>query len=320
MRFIMIAVLIDMMSIGVIVPVLPLLVGRFTVDPTEQALWYGVVAFAYSAANFFGAPILGAMSDRYGRRPVLLLGFCGLALNFFATALATQLWVLVAVRLMGGLMQANAAVANAYVADISTPEQRAKRFGMLGAMFGLGFIIGPVMGGLLGGIDLRLPFFASGVLALLNLLYGYFVLPESLPVERRRAVTWSSANPITSLKKLGQLEGIGSLVLVIALSNLAQSGGGPGGKAVGSAMGKWAFKGKKAAAGADIAAEFAQFDSKGAQGKGLGAARAMQVHPDAGAYAGMALGVQALLASLLIPLAVPLFVSLLPALQRLFQP
>jgi DHA1 family tetracycline resistance protein-like MFS transporter len=119
-------------------------------------------------------------------------------------------------------MQANAAVANAYVADISAPEERAKRFGMLGAMFGLGFIIGPVMGGLLGGIDLRLPFFAAGVLAMLNLLYGYFVLPESLPVERRRAVTWGSANPITSLKKLGQLEGIGSLVLVIALSNLAQ--------------------------------------------------------------------------------------------------
>lgn len=222
MRFIMITVLIDMMSIGVIVPVLPLLIGQFTADPTEQALWYGVVAFAYSAANFFGAPILGAMSDRFGRRPVLLLGFCGLALNFFATALATQLWVLIAVRLLGGLMQANAAVANAYVADISAPEERAKRFGMLGAMFGLGFIIGPVMGGLLGGIDLRLPFFAAGVLAMLNLLYGYFVLPESLPVERRRAVTWSAANPITSLKKLGQLEGIGSLVLVIALSNLAQ--------------------------------------------------------------------------------------------------
>ncbi len=222
MRFILITVLIDMLSIGLIVPVLPILVGSFTTDPTERALWYGVVAFAFSIANFFGSPILGALSDRYGRRPVLLIGFCGLALNFFATALATQLWMLIAVRLVGGAMQANAAVANAYVADITAPENRAKRFGQLGAMFGIGFIIGPVMGGLLGGIDLRLPFFAAGTLALINLLYGYFVLPESLPLSQRRAVTWASANPIASLRQLSQLKGVGSLVAVIALSSLAQ--------------------------------------------------------------------------------------------------
>jgi MFS transporter, DHA1 family, tetracycline resistance protein len=180
------------------------------------------VAFAFSLANFFGAPLLGALSDRYGRRPVLLLGFCGLALNFFATALATQLWMLIAVRLVGGAMQANAAVANAYVADITPAEDRARRFGLLGAMFGIGFIVGPVMGGLLGGIDLRLPFFAAGALALLNLLYGYFVLPESLPPSKRRSVTWSSVNPIAALTQLGQLRGVGPLVVVIALSNLAQ--------------------------------------------------------------------------------------------------
>ncbi len=222
MRFILITVLIDMLSIGLIVPVLPILVGSFTSDPTERALWYGVVAFAFSIANFFGSPILGALSDRYGRRPVLLIGFCGLALNFFATALATQLWMLIAVRLVGGAMQANAAVANAYVADITAPENRSKRFGQLGAMFGIGFIIGPVMGGLLGGIDLHLPFFAAGTLALVNLLYGYFVLPESLPLSQRRPVTWASANPIASLKQLSQLKGVGSLVAVIALSSLAQ--------------------------------------------------------------------------------------------------
>ena len=222
MRFILITVLIDMVSIGLIVPVLPALVGSFTADATERALWYGVVAFAFSLSSFFGSPILGALSDRFGRRPVLLLGFSGLALNFFATALATQLWVLIAVRMVGGAMQANAAVANAYVADISAPEQRAKRFGQLGAMFGIGFILGPVMGGLLGGIDLHLPFFVAGALALVNLLYGYFVLPESLPLSQRRPVTWASANPITSLRKLSQLKGVGSLVLVIALSNLAQ--------------------------------------------------------------------------------------------------
>jgi MFS transporter, DHA1 family, tetracycline resistance protein len=222
MRFILVTVLIDMISIGLIVPVLPTLVGTFTNDPTERALWYGVVAFAFSIANFFGSPILGALSDRYGRRPVLLLGFCGLALNFFATALATHLWVLIAVRLVGGAMQANAGVANAYVADITAPEDRAKRFGLLGAMFGIGFIVGPVMGGFLGEINLQLPFYVAGTFALINLLYGYFVLPESLPKDKRRMVTLASANPIASLTKLSQLKGVGSLVAVIALSGLAQ--------------------------------------------------------------------------------------------------
>ena len=222
MRFILITVLIDMTSIGLIVPVLPILVGSFTSNPTERALWYGVVAFAFSIANFFGSPILGALSDRFGRRPVLLLGFCGLALNFFATALSTTLWVLIAVRLVGGAMQANAAVANAYVADITPPEERAKRFGMLGAMFGIGFIVGPVAGGLLGGINLHLPFFAAGTLALLNLGYGVFVLPESLPPEQRRAFGWKSANPFASLYDLSQLKGVGLLVAVILCSALAQ--------------------------------------------------------------------------------------------------
>jgi len=222
MRFILLAVLIDMVSIGLIVPVLPALVGSFTISPADQSLWFGVVMFAFGIANFFGAPLLGALSDHYGRRPVLLLGFCGLALNFFATALSTELWVLIAVRLVGGAMQANAAVANAYVADITPPEQRAKRFGMLGAMFGLGFIIGPALGGLLGSINLQLPFFVAGSLALVNLLYGYFVLPESLPQERRRPFRWSSANPINTLRSLARLEGVGLLILVVGCTGLAQ--------------------------------------------------------------------------------------------------
>ena len=222
MPFIMITVFIDMMAIGLIVPVLPPLVGSFTSSQAEQAYWYGVVAVAFGLANFFGAPILGALSDRYGRRPVLLLGFCGLALNFFATALATALWMLIAVRLVGGAVQANAAVANAYVADITPPEERARRFGLLGAMFGLGFIAGPVVGGLLGAIDLRLPFFAAGALALANLLYGWLVLPESLPVERRHAFDWRAANPLTALQELTRLKGIGMLVAVLACTGLAQ--------------------------------------------------------------------------------------------------
>jgi len=222
MPFIMLTALIDMISIGLIIPVLPALVGSFTGSQADQAFWYGVVTFAFGVANFFGSPILGALSDCYGRRPVLLIGFCGFALNFFFTALATSLWMLVAVRLVGGAMQANMSVANAYVADITPPQERAKRFGMMGAMFGIGFILGPVMGGLLGAVDLQLPFFVAGSLAMLNLLYGYFVLPESLPADRRRAFEWKSANPVSSLRGLAQLKGAGRLVAVIACSGLAQ--------------------------------------------------------------------------------------------------
>ena len=222
MRFVMFTVLIDMLSIGVIVPVLPALVGGFTSSPNEQTYWYGVITFSFSLASFFASPLLGALSDRYGRRPILLIGFCGLAINFFMTALASALWMLVASRVIGGAMQANAAVCNAYVADITPPEERAKRFGLLGAMFGIGFILGPVIGGVLGGIDLRLPFFFSGGLSLLNLAYGYFVLPESLPVERRRPLKWQQANPFASLKALAQLKGVGLLMGVIACANLAQ--------------------------------------------------------------------------------------------------
>jgi DHA1 family tetracycline resistance protein-like MFS transporter len=222
MPFILVTVLIDMVSIGLIIPVLPPLVGTFTGSQAEQAWWYGAVMLAFGIANFFGAPILGALSDRYGRRPVLLIGFSGLALGFFVTAMATALWMLIVVRLFSGAMQANAAVANAYMADITPPAERTRRFGLLGAMFGLGFILGPVMGGLLGAINLHLPFYVAGVLALLNWLYGYFVLPESLPRERRSAFAWRKANPIASLRGLAALQGIGPLVIVLALSALAQ--------------------------------------------------------------------------------------------------
>ena len=222
MRFIMLAVLIDMLAVGIIVPVLPAMVGRFTTDPSEQAFWYGVIAAVYALSQFVAAPILGALSDRFGRRPVLLLGFCGIAINFFTTALATSIAMLVASRIVGGAMQANAAVANAYVADITAPADRAKRFGMLGAMFGIGFILGPVVGGLLGGIDLRLPFFLAGGLALANLAYGYFVLPESLAPAQRRPVNWWRANPLSSFKQLVALRGVGLLVGVLGFAALAQ--------------------------------------------------------------------------------------------------
>ncbi len=223
MPFIMITVLIDMMAIGLIVPVLPGLVGSFTASQTEQAWWYGAVTLSFSFANFVSSPVIGALSDRHGRRPVLLVGFCALGLSFFTTALATALWVLIVVRLFSGAMQSNISVANAYVADITAKEDRARRFGQLGAMFGIGFILGPVIGGLLGARDLHLPFYVAGGLAMVNLVYGWFVLPESLPVERRRPVDWATAlNPVRSLASLGRLHGIGPLLAVIALAALSQ--------------------------------------------------------------------------------------------------
>ena len=222
MPFIMLAVLIDMAAIGVIVPVLPVLVASFSANQADQAYWYGVVAVAFGAANFLGSPLLGALSDRYGRRPVLLLGFMGLGISFFGIAFTDTLWGLIVVRTLGGVMQGNIAIANAYVADISSPEQRAKRFGLLGAMMGVGFIIGPVVGGLMGAINLHLPYYLAGSLTLLNLLYGYFVLPESLPMDKRKPFAWRDANPIKALRGLAQLRGVGPLVGVVALSGLAQ--------------------------------------------------------------------------------------------------
>jgi MFS transporter, DHA1 family, tetracycline resistance protein len=222
MSFILITVLIDMIAIGLIFPVLPHLVGTLTASAREQTFWFGAMTLAFGIANFVGAPILGALSDRFGRRPVLLLGIAGLALGFFVTALATALSMLVAVRLFTGAVQANIAVANAYVADISSAEDRARRFGLLGAMFGIGFTLGPVMGGLLGALDIRWPFFAAGALALLNGAYGWFVLPESLPAERRRPFEWRRAHPFAAWSGLARLEGVGPLVIAIAMTSLAQ--------------------------------------------------------------------------------------------------
>lgn len=222
MPFIMVTVLLDMMSIGIIAPVLPKLIGSFMDSGAGTSIGYGAAQAAFAIAQFFSAPILGALSDRYGRRPVLLLGLLGMGVNFLVTALATEFWMLLAVRLMGGAVCANIAVANAYVADITEPKDRAKNYGLLGAMFGLGFILGPVTGGLLGDHDLHWPFFLSGALCLLNCAYGYFVLPESLPQERRRDFQLARVNPFSSLARLRELQGVETLMWIMGLSILAQ--------------------------------------------------------------------------------------------------
>jgi DHA1 family tetracycline resistance protein-like MFS transporter len=220
--FIMLTSLLDVIGIGLIIPVLPLLVGEFTGGREPQAYWYGVLVVTFGLAQFLCAPLLGAISDRFGRRPVLLLGIAGLGVTFLVTGLTRSLWVLVGVRLLGGGLSANLAVAQAYVADITPPEKRTPALGKLGAMFGLGFVLGPMLGGLLGNIDLRLPLFAAAGMCALNWLYGLLVLPESLPRERRNPIVPGRLNPFSSLAGLARLKGVGPLVFAIAAANLAQ--------------------------------------------------------------------------------------------------
>ncbi|MGC4060265.1 MAG: MFS transporter [Aquabacterium sp.] len=222
MPFIMVTVFLDMMSIGIIAPVLPKLIGTFMASGAGTSMGYGAAQAAFAIAQFFSAPVLGALSDRYGRRPVLLLGLLGMGMNFFITALATQFWMLIAVRIMGGAVCANIAVANAYVADITQPQDRTKNYGLLGAMFGLGFIMGPVLGGVLGDHDVHWPFLLAGSLSLLNCVYGYFVLPESLPLDKRRDFDLAKTNPFSSLARLRELKGVETLMWIMGLSILAQ--------------------------------------------------------------------------------------------------
>jgi DHA1 family tetracycline resistance protein-like MFS transporter len=220
--FIMVTALLDIIGIGLIIPVLPILVGEFTSGRDTQAYSYGVLIVAFGLAQFLCAPLLGALSDRYGRRPVLLLGIAGLGITFLVTGLTNSLAVLVAIRLLGGAMSANLAVAQAYVADITTPENRTQSLGKLGAMFGLGFVLGPMLGGLLGHLDLRLPFFAAAGMCAVNWLYGLLVLPESHAPDPNAAISLARLNPFSALSGLARLKGVGPLVFAIVGANLAQ--------------------------------------------------------------------------------------------------
>ncbi len=222
LRFILVTVFLDVLGIGLMIPVLPTLIGEFTHSPDLQAYWYGALATTYGIMQFFCTPLLGALSDRYGRRPVLLLSIFGLGISYIVTALTQSLILLWMTRLLSGATGASFSVANAYVADITSHEQRGKAFGAVGAAFGMGFIFGPMIGGTLGAIDLRLPFLVAAGLSLTNWLYGYFVLPESLPLDRREPVSFKRANPFGALAHLKQLKGVGGLVFVFACTVLAQ--------------------------------------------------------------------------------------------------
>ena len=220
--FILIVVFIDVLGIGLAMPVLPMLVGDYTPSRDLQSYWYGVLVIVYGLMQFFCAPLLGALSDRFGRRPVILASIFGLGLHYLLLAVAPSLAFMLLARVIGGVTGASFSVANAYASDISSADRRAKSFGLIGAAFGLGFIFGPMLGGLLGSIDLHLPFYAAAGLALLNGLYGLIIVPESLPRDRRAAFELRRANPFSALLALSRHREVGRLVLVFALIVLAQ--------------------------------------------------------------------------------------------------
>jgi DHA1 family tetracycline resistance protein-like MFS transporter len=220
MVFILISVLINVMGLGLVIPVLPKLIEHLAGGVQAGAYYNGIFIAVYATMQFIFAPILGRLSDRYGRRPVLLAASFGTALDYLIAAVTPALWLLFVARVIAGILGASFSTANAYIADVSKPEERAKNFGLIGAVFGLGFILGPGIGGILGQIDLRLPFYFAALLAFLNGLYGWFVLPESLRPENRNLAR-GSKNPFAALGILGRtplLLGLSGSVILINLA------------------------------------------------------------------------------------------------------
>ncbi len=220
--FIFITLLIDVMGWGLIIPVMPRLISELKGIGINEASPYGAwLLSAYAITQFMFAPVIGNLSDQYGRRPVLLISLFGFGIDYLFLAIAPTYGWLFAGRIIAGITGASFTTGAAYIADISTPATRAKNFGMIGAAFGLGFVIGPALGGLLADFGVRAPFYAAAGLCLLNFLYGYFVLPESLSKENRRSFEWKRANPFGALKFLRKRPGIGGLALTYFLIYLA---------------------------------------------------------------------------------------------------
>ncbi|MDY3362900.1 TCR/Tet family MFS transporter [Riemerella anatipestifer] len=220
--FIFITLLIDITGWGIIIPVVPKLIEELINGDISLASKYGGwLSFAYAVMQFIFAPVLGNLSDQFGRRPVILFSLLGFSVNFFLQAWAPSiLWLFIG-RLLSGITGASITTASAYIADISTEQDRSKNFGIIGAAFGLGFIIGPVLGGVLGHYGARIPFLAAGALCLINFLYGFFILPESLSKEHRRKFNWKRANPIGSLLQLRKYPELYKLILAWFLVYIA---------------------------------------------------------------------------------------------------
>jgi len=220
--FIFVTLLLDVTGFGIIIPVLPKLINHLTGgDMSSASVYGGWLMFAFSIMQFLFSPVLGNLSDRFGRRPVLLFSLFGFGIDYFIIAFAPTIGWLFAGRIIAGIMGASFTTATAYIADISTPEKRAQNFGMIGVAFGVGFIIGPVIGGVLGQFGVRVPFIAAAILTFLNWLYGYFILPESLGVENRRRFELKRANPIGSLMSLKRYPVVAGMVASLLLIYIA---------------------------------------------------------------------------------------------------
>jgi DHA1 family tetracycline resistance protein-like MFS transporter len=218
----LITVAMDSIGYGLIIPVMPELLKELAnAGAAEAARWGGFLAFTYAAMNFLASPTLGGLSDRFGRRPVLLISVAMLSVEFAIMGLAQSLAVLFIGRLLTGISGATLPTANAFIADVTEPEHRAKAFGLVGASFGIGFVIGPALGGLIGGIDPRLPFFAAAGIAGLNMLYGLLVLPETLPKTERRRMDWKRANPFGAVRHFRKLPAIWWLLIAVLFYSFA---------------------------------------------------------------------------------------------------
>ncbi|WP_417250602.1 MFS transporter [Celeribacter sp.] len=222
MGFIIATILIDGMGVGLIFPVMPDLIREVTGRAlADAAIWGGVLATGYAVMQFFFGPIVGNLSDRFGRRPVLISALVVLGIDYLVMAVAPTIWFLLVGRLLAGMTAATYSTAAAYVADVSPPAKRDQNFGRLGAAMGVGFALGPMVGGLLSGIDTRAPFYAAAALALANALFGLIVMPESLEPDKRRPFKLSRANPFGAFRALGALKGVGPLLLLFAVAQVA---------------------------------------------------------------------------------------------------
>jgi MFS transporter, DHA1 family, tetracycline resistance protein len=214
--FVLITVFLDMVGFGLIMPVLPALITEVGhMDLADAAYIGGWMFAAFSLAQFAFSPLMGNLSDRFGRRPLLLLAVFGLGIDYLFSALAPSIFWLFVGRVIAGVCGSSYVIANAYIADVTAPEDRAKAFGMVGAAFGVGFVLGPAIGGLLGELGPRVPFFAAAAISVLNFVYGWFVLPETLPPEKRRAFEWARANPFGAFKVFRQYSGVIPLCVVL---------------------------------------------------------------------------------------------------------